>query len=134
MAKQAMGEKKEQTRRGRPLVVSGPAELNPWYENSWAVVIGINNYKDPGIGTLKHAVNDARGMAGLLINHLGFPANQVFVILDPLPAGFPGTLPGDEPQPEFDQSLCLLDDLENLPAPPGRDWWLLSATVCANLA
>lgn len=128
MAKQAMGEKKEQTRRGRPLAVSGPAELNPWYENSWAVVIGINNYKDPGIGTLKHAVNDARGMAGLLINHLGFPANQVFVILDPLPAGFPGTLPGDPPEcPHLSASgtkaeieQLLLTDLPALVKPDDR--------------
>jgi uncharacterized caspase-like protein/Flp pilus assembly protein TadD len=55
------------------------------YDNSWAVVIGIDHYEDNNIRNLKHAVTDARGMAELLINSLGFLKDNVYVILDPAP-------------------------------------------------
>jgi hypothetical protein len=74
--------------------------LQSVYNASWAVVIGINGYRH--IEKLTYAVNDADGMARLLITELGFPKEKVFVILDPAPgkkdlpyelAGTQGTKP-----------------------------------------
>ena len=48
------------------------------------MVIGINGYAND-IGRLNYAVNDADAFARLIIEELGFPREQVFVILDPPP-------------------------------------------------
>ncbi|MFC5399226.1 polysaccharide deacetylase family protein [Undibacterium jejuense] len=46
------------------------------YSNSWAMVIGINDYaKWP---KLQYAVQDAQGVRQILIEKLGFPADHVF--------------------------------------------------------
>jgi len=46
------------------------------YSNSWAMVIGINDYaKWP---KLQYAVQDAQGVRHILIEKLGFPADHVF--------------------------------------------------------
>jgi hypothetical protein len=47
--------------------------LKPDFDNSWAVVIGINEYTDPEISRLANAVNDAAGIATMLVTDLGFP-------------------------------------------------------------
>lgn len=60
----------------------GGKKLKPQYDNSWAVVIGINGYSS-GITPLNYAVQDADGFARLLVSDLGFKPEQVFVILDP---------------------------------------------------
>lgn len=52
----------------------------PLYANSWAVVIGINDYKN--WPRLKYAVNDARSVAELLRNKLGFPRDNVIELYD----------------------------------------------------
>lgn len=57
--------------------------LKPQYDQSWALVIGINDY--PHMTGLDYAVNDAAGMADLLVSQLGFDRDRVFVILDPPP-------------------------------------------------
>jgi hypothetical protein len=44
-----------------------------------ALIIGINNYKDPKIPDLKTAVSDAKAVAELLGGHYGF---QVKLLLD----------------------------------------------------
>jgi iron(II)-dependent oxidoreductase len=51
------------------------------YGNSWAVVIGINQYRNPGIKPLGAGVNDAQRMREALIR-LGFPERQVFTLTD----------------------------------------------------
>lgn len=51
------------------------------YENSWAVVIGINRYERHS--PLTFAVPDAASIAETLISHLDFPAGNVFLVLDP---------------------------------------------------
>ncbi len=56
----------------------------PYYVNSWAAVIGINSYEHAK--PLNYAVADAEGIATLLIARLGFPRENVFVVLDSPPA------------------------------------------------
>lgn len=48
-------------------------------EHKWAVIIGINEYKDPVIVDLKYAVADAQGIYELLIHkqYGGFEAKKV---------------------------------------------------------
>lgn len=75
-----------ESRHSRPLTTNDKSVLKIGYDNSWAVVIGIDHYEDDNIRNLKHAVNDARGMAELLINSLGFLKDNVYVILDPAPS------------------------------------------------
>ncbi len=47
----------------------------PYYRTSWAVVIGINEYKSPAITGLSYALSDVRAVAKVLPS-LGFPENQ----------------------------------------------------------
>jgi hypothetical protein len=54
-------------------------------------VIGIRRY--PHTTDLAYAVDDARAIATLLVTQLGFPRENVFVILDP---------PPDTPDPDYD--------------------------------
>ena len=65
------------------------------YDDSWAVVIGIDRYVSHSIPDLDYAVSDADGLARLLIGPLGFAADRVFVVLDPPPQGLPYRLHAD---------------------------------------
>jgi len=50
--------------------------ISPGYSNSWAIVIGINEYaKWP---KLQYAVQDSQGVRQILIEKLGFPSDHVF--------------------------------------------------------
>jgi len=72
----------------------------PIYQNSWAVLIGINQYP---IGSpfrrLNYAVNDAQKVRRLLVNHYAFPAENVRVLLD-----------GEATKPSILQALTDLAD------------------------
>ena len=68
-------------------VVGGPPEpgqpQSPYreeYNNSWALVVGINQYED--LNRLSFAVNDARAVADLLKTEFGFKDEHVFLRLD----------------------------------------------------
>jgi hypothetical protein len=50
------------------------------YSNSWALVIGINNYKH--ISPLDYAANDANAVAKILVDRFGFPESNVTLLLD----------------------------------------------------
>lgn len=50
------------------------------YENSWAIVIGINEYQNAP--KLKYAVNDAKGFANLLKTKFGFDNDKVIELYD----------------------------------------------------
>lgn len=50
------------------------------YENSWAIVIGINDYKHAS--PLTYACNDANAVAAKLIDSFNFPNDNVMVLLD----------------------------------------------------
>jgi len=53
-----------------------------YYENSHAVVIGINNYQSENINDLGYAVEDAKSIAELLKSKFNFPEDNVHLILD----------------------------------------------------
>jgi uncharacterized caspase-like protein len=59
------------------------SDLSTNYDKSWAIVIGINHYEH--LNPLDRATRDAAGMADLLITKLGFPKENVFLVLDPPP-------------------------------------------------
>lgn len=52
----------------------------PKYENSWALVIGINDYKH--CGKLRYACNDAQAVADAMVNKFQFPKGNVTLLLD----------------------------------------------------
>jgi hypothetical protein len=64
------------TRIGQAL---SPQDLQPYYANSWAVVVGIDHYMTAGVPRLRYAVADARAVAQALPG-LGFAANRVLLL------------------------------------------------------
>jgi hypothetical protein len=56
-----------------------PQDLQPYYANSWAVVVGIDHYLTAGVPRLRYAVADARAVAQALPG-LGFAANRVLLL------------------------------------------------------
>jgi formylglycine-generating enzyme required for sulfatase activity len=51
------------------------------YANSWAVVIGINDYAHPRVPRLRYAVNDARAIEAALLGQ-GFRRDRIVTLLD----------------------------------------------------
>src|SRR5206468_696061 len=60
----------------------GPAADPPpkLYHDSWAVVIGIDNY--PKWPKLRYAVNDANGVKEILLNKFGFQSEHVITLFN----------------------------------------------------
>lgn len=54
------------------------------YKKKYALIIGINDYKDSKIPKLKYATNDAKSISRLLVNQLGYDSKNVIVLLDSL--------------------------------------------------
>ena len=50
------------------------------YDNSWALVVGINDYDN--VPDLNYAVEDALAIKNMLINEFNFPRNNVRVLID----------------------------------------------------
>ena len=50
------------------------------YDNSWALIVGINNYEN--VQDLNYAVEDALAIKNLLIYNYHFPRNNVRVLID----------------------------------------------------
>ena len=55
-------------------------DANDVYENSWALVIGINDYQN--VRKLHYAVEDAMAIKNMLINEYGFPRKNVRYLID----------------------------------------------------
>jgi hypothetical protein len=51
------------------------------YGDSWAVIIGINDYQHPRIAKLRYAVNDARAIEQLLLAQ-GFRPDRIVTLID----------------------------------------------------
>jgi hypothetical protein len=62
---------------GRAVRLAPVSEL-PARANRFALVIGVDQYDDPGIARLGGAANDARAIADALETFCGFPPEQVF--------------------------------------------------------
>lgn len=52
------------------------------YDEKYAVLVGIDTYKDPRIGNLSYSTSDAKAIATLLISELGFNPKNVILLLD----------------------------------------------------
>ena len=55
-------------------------KFHPFYNNSWALVIGINAYQYGS--PLSYACNDSDAVASMLIIELGFPKDNLFILKD----------------------------------------------------
>ena len=55
-------------------------ETSEIYDNSWALVVGINKYEN--VRPLNYAVDDASAIKNVLINNYGFPRSNVNVLLN----------------------------------------------------
>ena len=64
----------------RGLLKSSNISPTDIYVNQWALIIGINQYKD--FPQLKYAVEDAKSMKTLLSTQYGFPDENIFLLLD----------------------------------------------------
>ncbi|MBC8257303.1 MAG: caspase family protein [Candidatus Marinimicrobia bacterium] len=53
-----------------------------FYQNSYAVIIGINNYNSDNVKDLGYAVEDAESIANLLIGKLGYKEDNIHLLLD----------------------------------------------------
>lgn len=62
----------------RNLGVQPARQAEPGYANSWAVLIGINDYQT--VQDLNYAIADARAVRDFLINHAGFGPDKVFLL------------------------------------------------------
>lgn len=62
---------------GLPKVQAAPTDF---YANSWAVIIGINDYQS--WPKLQYAVNDAKAVAEHLSSKLGFPKEHIITLYD----------------------------------------------------
>ena len=56
--------------------------VTQWPSSSkrWALIVGVDKYKDKQIGSLNGADNDAKSLADALIQHAGFLADQVVLL------------------------------------------------------
>lgn len=50
------------------------------FENSWALIIGIDNYKNSDIPNLRYAVKDGKGISDLLIHNQYFSEDRVLTL------------------------------------------------------
>ncbi|MDD1744573.1 MAG: caspase family protein, partial [Candidatus Methanoperedens sp.] len=57
-----------------------PNSYNPFYINSWAIVVGINVYQLAP--SLSYAINDAKAIADLLVSKLDFPEGNIHRLLN----------------------------------------------------
>jgi formylglycine-generating enzyme required for sulfatase activity len=76
---QAIGQ--EDTRGVEVISVDDQAD-SVGYVNRHALIIGIDEYEDPGYPDLSYAVADAQALAKMLVGNYGFPEDNVRLILN----------------------------------------------------
>jgi ketosteroid isomerase-like protein len=79
----------------------------------WALVIGVDQYKDGQISALKGSANDARNLADALVRYAGFPSDQVILLAT------------DQPEERQPTRVNVLRRLSNLAAVVPKDGLLL---------
>lgn len=72
----------------RGVEVEATSEIKQWpgQAKRFALIIGVDKYDDPQINSLKGAANDARVLRDALVEHAGFPAEQVALLASDQPA------------------------------------------------
>jgi Flp pilus assembly protein TadD len=77
-----------QTRdQSRQLQQPQPTSSWPSKAKRWALVIGVDQYRDGNISPLRGAANDANSLARALTQYSGFPADQVILLATDQPEG-----------------------------------------------
>lgn len=84
-----------------------PANVSalPAKAKRWALVIGVDTYKDAQINSLHGAANDAKLLANALVAYAGFPQDQVILLATEQP---------DERQPTRVNILRRLSNLASV--------------------
>ncbi len=55
--------------------------LGPYYQNSWALVVGVDAYQSPSVARLNYAAADANAVAAALPS-AGFPAERIELLIN----------------------------------------------------
>jgi len=100
----------QQADRGVKLAASDSVKVLPAQGKRYALVIGVDRYADTQITTLGGASNDARTLAGALIQYAGFPSEQVTLLASDQPT---------ERQPTRGNILRRLSNLAAVIPPDG---------------
>jgi len=79
----------------------------------WALIIGVDQYRDGQINALKGSVNDAHTLADALVRYAGFPQDQVIVLTT------------DQPEERQPTRINILTYLSNLGSLVPKDGLLL---------
>jgi hypothetical protein len=97
----------------RQLQQTEPLKQWPSKAKRWALVIGVDNYKDGQISPLKGSDNDARMLADALVRYAGFPRDQVILMST------------DQPEERQPTRVNILRRLSNLASVVPKDGLLL---------
>lgn len=95
----------KRTAPARQLQQLEPVSALPGKAKRWALVIGVDKYRDPQISQLRGSDNDARTVADALIRYAGFPSDQVILMSTDQP---------DERQPTRVNILRRLSNLASI--------------------
>lgn len=90
-----------------------PVTQWPSRSHRWALVIGVDEYKDRQVAPLRGAANDARTLAQSLVLYAGFPPDQVILLAT------------DQPEERQPTRVNILRRLSNLASVVPRDGLLL---------
>jgi hypothetical protein len=94
-------------------VTAQPVSELPAKAKRWALVIGVDHYRDRQVGQLGGADNDARTLADALVRYAGFPADQVILLAT------------DQPEERQPTRVNILRRLSNLASVVPKDGLLL---------
>jgi hypothetical protein len=100
---------------GRGMRIQSTDQVAQWPNSAkrWALIIGVDQYKDRQIGSLNGAANDASVLASTLVQRAGFPADQVILLAT------------DQPEERQPTRINVLRRLSNLMAAVPQDGLLL---------
>jgi hypothetical protein len=94
-------------------LVRTPVKEWPGKAKRWALVIGVDQYRDGNISALRGAANDAATLARALTQYAGFPADQVILLAT------------DQPEERQPTRINILSYLSNIAAAVPKDGLLL---------
>jgi formylglycine-generating enzyme required for sulfatase activity len=92
---------------------SGLISILPGQTKRWALIVGVDQYRDSQISRLRGAGNDAKMLAEALTRYAGFPADQVILLAT------------DQPEERQPTRVNILRRLSNLASVVPKDGLLL---------
>jgi uncharacterized caspase-like protein len=99
--------------QSRQLQQIEPVRNWPSKAKRWALVIGVDKYRDPQISPLKGSDNDAHTLADALVRYAGFPSDQVILMAT------------DQPEERQPSRVNILRRLSNFASVVPKDGLLL---------